>query len=118
MAYTRLNEIYDHVTACIPRPLYMMDMTLAVQPLSSVQRFNGSPETTLSYNYNVQGVYLKDMQGRAYQNGNQPIRVFLKITSTTAKGDLSDDFVNYFFVGYERSFGISRTGIVMINERD
>ncbi len=115
-SYSRLNEIYPHVDAAIPKPLYMQDINNASAPLSSDQTWNGQKNSDFAGLYSPQAVYLKDMQGRSYQNGNTPVRVFYRGISNADKGDIENPFTNYYFVTYKRMFGVGKAGQIMIND--
>ncbi len=81
-----------------------------------------NPITELGNRMNIHGVYLKDIVNKELQNGNQPIRVYYKSTTTAAKqtADSTDkfdkSFTNIFFVTYKREFAVAKSGNVLINE--
>ncbi len=119
--YYRLKEVYGS-DPCIPRPLYMVGFKKDAEPLNSNITFNGHPITELGNRMNIHGVYLKDIVNKELQNGNQPIRVYYKSTTTTDKqtADSTDkfdkSFTNIFFVTYKREFAVAKSGNVLINE--
>ena len=67
---------------------------------------------------NVLGIQLRDDAGRFFQNGNAPIRLFYEKTKTTSGSDnWATDSLQYFFVGYLRTFMVSKSGKVIVSER-
>ena len=129
--YSSLAELYD-VKPYIPRPMYANaggQFNGAVPNgqqslLLGGQLFNGKDQlVNVAGKLNLLGYNLQDDAGRPFQMGNTPIRLFYKKTQggigtnipqeTIAAGSLQ-----YYFIGYMRSFMVAPSGRVVTSEYD
>jgi hypothetical protein len=116
--FTRLSEIYNFTSPYIPRPVYALSNTIATSGLSNDTFMGFDMQLAQAGGMNPLGIQLRDDAGRFFQNGNAPIRLFYEKTKTTASSDDWDtDSLQYFFVGYLRTFMVSQSGKVIVSER-
>lgn len=119
LTYERLGEIYSF-DPYIPRPLYMVDKTVATSQIGgNGQMFQGIPLTLyLSGSMNIHGVNLRDDRNAPMQVGSTPVRVFYRAESNATKGNITDGVVNWYFVEFERSLAVSKNGMIMVSDFD
>jgi len=116
--FSRLSEIYNFTSPYVPRPLYALNNTIATSGLSTDTFMGFDMQSAQAGGMNPLGIQLRDDAGRFFQNGNAPIRLFYEKTKTTATSDdWSTDSLQYFFVGYLRTFMVSQSGKVIVSER-
>lgn len=116
--FSRLSEIYNFTSPYVPRPLYALSNTIATSGLSTDTFMGFDMQLAQAGGMNPLGIQLRDDAGRFFQNGNAPIRLFYEKTKTTATSDDWDtDSLQYFFVGYLRTFMVSQSGKVIVSER-
>lgn len=116
--FSRLSEIYNFTSPYVPRPLYALSNTIATSGLSTDTFMGFDMQSAQAGGMNPLGIQLRDDAGRFFQNGNAPIRLFYEKTKTTASSDDWDtDSLQYFFVGYLRTFMVSQSGKVIVSER-
>jgi len=120
--YTELTKLYPNVLPYIPRPVYSTEVQEGNAPFPDLdtQTFSGRNQDTLSGQGNIIAYQLKDIEGNAFQNGNTPIRMFYKKTkggnTTAPQADITTSSLQYFFVGYMRSFAVAPSGRVIVSE--
>ena len=116
--FSRLSEIYNFTSPYVPRPVYALNNTIATSGLSTDTFMGFDMQLAQAGGMNPLGIQLRDDAGRFFQNGNAPIRLFYEKTKTTASSDdWSTDSLQYFFVGYLRTFMVSQSGKVIVSER-
>ena len=120
--YTELTKLYPNVLPYIPRPIYATSVQQGNAPLPSgaLQTFSGRDTQLISGQSNIIAYQLKDIEGNAFQNGNTPIRMFYKKTkggnAVAPQADITSSSLQYFFVGYMRSFAVAPSGRVIVSE--
>ena len=127
--YTELTKLYPNVLPYIPFPVYYTNTTQANSPFPNldIQSFSGRNQDLISGQGNIIAYQLKDIEGNTFQNGNTPIRMFYKKTqgeaNNTRNGDIpqtpiTTGSLQYFFVGYMRSFAVAPSGRVIVSDFD
>jgi len=116
--YTRLAETYKGLNPYVPRPIFALSNTIATSGLS-VNNFMGFEiQSSQAGLMNPLAIQLRDDTGKFFQNGNAPVRLFYqKDKTTTNQPDWTNDSLQYYFVGYLRSFMVAPTGKVIVSER-
>jgi len=124
--YTELSSLYENVPPYIPRVIYATgstDQNSALpngaysddtEPVQS--NFNGLNQRLISGQPNLIGINLKDSEGKSFQNGNQPIRMYYKKKSSSVQSGWNTGSLQYFFIGFERAFSIANNGNVLVSE--
>lgn len=126
--YTELASLYGGINPYVPRPYYatgstpdlsaIPDGTWATTTQPSVSNFNGQDQKELSGQSNIIAFNLKDIEGKSYQNGNQPVRMYYKKTASAIQEPWTTGSLQYFFVGFDRSFAVAPNGRVLVSEYD
>ena len=129
--YSSLSELYD-VKPYIPRPMYC---NIAGQDDGAVpnglqtfalggQVFNGKNQRrNVGGKFNLLGYNLQDDAGRPFQMGNTPVRLFYKKTqggigTTKPQKTITEGSLQYYFLGFMRSFMVAPSGRVVTSEFD
>ena len=129
--YSSLAELYS-VKPYIPRPMYCNSgghqdgaVPNGLQSLLlGGQLFNGKDQlVNVAGKMNILGYNLQDDAGRPFQMGNTPVRLFYKKTQggigTNAPQETIDvGSLQYYFIGYMRSFMVAPSGRVVTSEYD
>ncbi len=129
--YNSLSELYD-VKPYIPRPMYSnaggeddgpVPNGLQVLALGG-QLFNGKNQLrNVAGKLNLLGYNLQDDTGRPFQMGNTPVRLFYKKTQNgigayQPQETITEGSLQYYFIGYMRSFQVAPSGRVVTSEYD
>ena len=129
--YSSLSELYD-VKPYIPRPMYC---NIAGQFDGAVpngqqvlalggQVFNGKDQlVNVGGKFNLLGYNLQDDAGRPFQMGNTPVRLFYKKTqggtgTSNPQKTITEGSLQYYFLGFMRSFMVAPSGRVVTSEFD
>ena len=126
--YSELSALYGGVNPYIPRPYYATGSTpensaipdgawsSATEP--EVSNFNGQDQKEISGQCNIIAFNLKDSSNQSYQNGNQPVRMYYKKKASSIQEPWAYGSLQYFFIGYDRSFAVAPNGRVLVSEYD
>jgi hypothetical protein len=129
--YSSLSELYD-VKPYIPRPMYCnvagendgaVPNGLLQLPLGG-QLFNGKNQrVNVGGKFNLLGYNLQDDAGRPFQMGNTPVRLFYKKTqggigTSNPQKTITEGSLQYYFLGFMRSFMVAPSGRVVTSEFD
>lgn len=129
--YSSLSELYD-VKPYIPRPMYC---NIAGQFDGAVpngqqtfalggQVYNGKDQlVNVGGKFNLLGYNLQDDAGRPFQMGNTPVRLFYKKTqggtgTSNPQKSITEGSLQYYFLGFMRSFMVAPSGRVVTSEFD